>query len=160
MNPIKDLFKNALRISLKDPGMAFFLYRTIRRQAGAARVRLAWEEKGLHVLAFMIASITNHCNLQCTGCYSLAHRRPSNTEMDAAKLRSVIAEAKDLGISIILLAAAEPLTQPEILDITRDFPEIIFSLFTNSLLIGKGTIKKLKQQRNVAREEPGATCLI
>ncbi len=146
---IRNLFKDALRISLKDPGMALFLYRTIRRQARAARVRLAWEEKGLHVPAFMIASITNRCNLQCTGCYSRAHRRPSNTEMDASKLRSVIAEANEFGISIILLAGGEPLTRPEILDITRDFPKIIFPLFTNGLLIGEGTIKKLKQQRNV-----------
>ena len=146
---IRGLFKDALRISLNNPGMVLFLKRTIKWQAQAARVRAAWEEEGVHVPAFMIASITNRCNLRCAGCYARAHHRPLEAEMDGAKLRSVIAEADELGISIILLAGGEPLARPEILDITRDFPQIIFPLFTNGLLLDGPTIAKLKGQRNV-----------
>jgi len=146
---IRGLFKDALQISLNDPGMILFLKRTIKWQAQAARVRAAWKEEGVHVPAFMIASITNRCNLCCAGCYARAHHRPLEAEMDGAKLRSVIAEADELGISIILLAGGEPLARPEILDITRDFPQIIFPLFTNGLLLDGPTIAKLKGQRNV-----------
>ena len=146
---IRGLFKDALRISLNNPGMVLFLKRTIKWQAQAARVRAAWEEEGVHVPAFMIASITNRCNLRCAGCYARAHHRPLEAEMEGAKLRSVIAETDELGISIILLAGGEPLARPEILDITRDFPQIIFPLFTNGLLLDGPTIAKLKGQRNV-----------
>jgi MoaA/NifB/PqqE/SkfB family radical SAM enzyme len=69
--------------------------------------------------------------------------------MSADRLRSVIAEADELGISIILLAGGEPLTRPEILDITVDFPNIIFPLFTNGLLIDERTIDKLEGQKHV-----------
>jgi MoaA/NifB/PqqE/SkfB family radical SAM enzyme len=146
---IKNFFKDAVRVSLGDPGLALFLLQTIRRQSRASQVRLAWEERGVHVPPFMIASITKRCNLQCKGCYARALHRSPETEMSASKLRSVIAEARDLGISIILIAGGEPLTRPEILDITGDFPDVMFPLFTNGLLIGEETIQRLKKQRNV-----------
>jgi MoaA/NifB/PqqE/SkfB family radical SAM enzyme len=146
---IRDFFKDALRISLRDPGMALFALQTIRWQSKATRVRLAWEKRGVHVPPFMIASITKRCNLQCKGCYARAQHRSPEAEMSAQKLRSVIAEADEIGVSIILIAGGEPLTRPEILDITRDFPEIIFPLFTNGLLIGEETVRRLRKQRNV-----------
>ncbi len=55
--------------------------------------------------------------------------------MSADRLRGVIAEAEELGISIILLAGGEPLTRPEILDITTEaslmlrFPSEFSALF-------------------------------
>ena len=146
---IKNFFKDAVRVSLGEPGLALFLLQTIRRQSRASQVRLAWEERGVHVPPFMIASITKRCNLQCKGCYARALHRSPEAEMSASKLRSVIAEARDLGISIILIAGGEPLTRPEILDITGDFPDIMFPLFTNGLLIGEQTIQRLKKQPNV-----------
>jgi MoaA/NifB/PqqE/SkfB family radical SAM enzyme len=99
----------------------------------------------------MIASITHRCNLRCKGCYAWAqHALPElEIEMSASKLRDVIAEAKELGTSIVLLAGGEPLTRPEIFDITREFPEIIFPLFTNGTMIDEELIKQLKKQRNV-----------
>jgi MoaA/NifB/PqqE/SkfB family radical SAM enzyme len=146
---IKIFFKDAFQISLRDPGLAFFLLQTIRRQSKAAQTRLAWEKQGVHVPPFMIASITNQCNLRCKGCYAHALHRSTEAEMSADKLRSVIAEADEIGVSIILIAGGEPLTRPEILDITGEFPGMIFPLFTNGLLIDDKTIKRLKKQRNV-----------
>ncbi|MFC2145643.1 radical SAM protein, partial [Actinomycetota bacterium] len=61
----------------------------------------------------------------------------------------IISEAKELGISFIVLAGGEPLIRPEILDITGNFPEIIFLIFTNGLLIKGEELLKLKQQKNV-----------
>lgn len=146
---ITRLFKGAVRVSLKNPAMALFMARTIWRQRNAAKLRQRWEARGIHVPPFMIASITNRCNLQCTGCFAQAHQRFLETEMSVDKLRSVIAEANELGVSIILLSGGEPLSRPEILDITKDFPGIIFPLFTNGLLINEETIARFKQQRHV-----------
>ena len=41
------------------------------------------------------------------------------------KLRSVIAEAEALGVSIVMIAGGEPLTRPEVLDIAAEHPGIV-----------------------------------
>jgi MoaA/NifB/PqqE/SkfB family radical SAM enzyme len=58
-------------------------------------------------------------------------------------------EADEMGISIVLISGGEPLARPEILDITKDFPDMIFPLFTNGLLINEETISRFKNQRHV-----------
>jgi MoaA/NifB/PqqE/SkfB family radical SAM enzyme len=69
--------------------------------------------------------------------------------MNVDKMRSVIQEAKELGISFMVLAGGEPFVRQEILDITKDFPEIIFLIFTNGLMINEELLAKLKKQKNV-----------
>ena len=132
---ITKLFRGALKLCMRSPAMAAFLYQTLRWQRRAARIRQSWEDRGVRVPAFMIASITKRCNLQCKGCYAKAQHRGDEPEMSPAKLREVIAEAREIGISIILIAGGEPLTRPEILEIAGDNPQVIFPLFTNGLLI-------------------------
>jgi MoaA/NifB/PqqE/SkfB family radical SAM enzyme len=60
-----------------------------------------------------------------------------------------IAEAKELGISFIVFGGGEPLMRPRILDIPARYPEIMFLIFTNGLLIDDDTVRKMKQDRNV-----------
>jgi len=143
------LFRSALRVSLRDPASAGFMYRTMRQQQRAARLRRDWEERGVHVPPLAIASVTNRCNLHCKGCYSWAQHRSAETLLGADRLRAVFAEADELGLSIILLAGGEPLTRPEILDITEGFPSIVFPMFTNGLLIDERAIEKLSRQKHV-----------
>jgi MoaA/NifB/PqqE/SkfB family radical SAM enzyme len=145
------LFANALPLTLKDPGLFSFMAKSLFSQRKAASVRASWEKQGTHVPAFMIASVTHRCNLRCRGCYARAqHALPEmEKEMSAAKLRETIREAKELGVSIVLLAGGEPLTRPEVLEITQDYPEIIFPLFTNGTLIDEEVVKQFKKQRNI-----------
>jgi MoaA/NifB/PqqE/SkfB family radical SAM enzyme len=146
---IEVFFKSALRIVLKDPTMTYFLLRTIRRQRKAARIRLDWEKKGIHVPPLMIFSVTKQCNLQCKGCYARAQLRPSESDMTDEKLSSIFEEARGLGISLIIVAGGEPLVRKGLLSITMNFPEIIFPIFTNGMLIDAEMIEKLKKQSNV-----------
>ncbi len=145
---LKIFFKDALKVSLKNPKHALFFFRTVKWQKKAAQVRSLQEQEGIHVPPIMIFSITNECNLQCTGCYHKALARESKPEMSDEKIRSILSEAKDLGISFVVLAGGEPLVRKNILDITRDFPEIIFLVFTNGLLIDEEWLAKLKGQHN------------
>jgi MoaA/NifB/PqqE/SkfB family radical SAM enzyme len=48
----------------------------------------------------------------------------------------------------MVLAGGEPLVRHEIIDITRDYPEIICLVFTNGILIDDDLLAKLKGQRN------------
>ena len=145
---LKIFFKDALRVSLKNPSHALFFIRTIKWQKKAAQIRSSHEQEGIHVPPILIFSITNECNLQCTGCYHKALARESKPEMSDEKIHSILSEAKDLGISFVVLAGGEPLVRQSILEITKDFPEIIFLVFTNGLLIDDEWLAKLKGQHN------------
>ena len=147
---IIDLLRTALCISLKNFSQALFVLNTISSQKRAARLRLKNEELGVHVPPFMIISITNRCNLACKGCYAQARHKKENSEMSAARLKNIIGEGRELGISIVLLAGGEPLMRKnEILELGRNFPDIIFPLFTNGMLLSDDLMDILKYRKNV-----------
>ncbi|MFC1899368.1 radical SAM protein [Chloroflexota bacterium] len=141
-------FKDALRVALTDPGQAYHFLRTVKWQKKASQIRADYEKQGIHVPPIMIFSITNRCNLHCKGCYHWALRPSAQSEFDVEKLRSIISEARELGISFIMIAGGEPLVRMEMLDIINDFPEITFLVFTNGLLINEEVVSKLKKIRN------------
>lgn len=146
---IETLFKGAVALSVQKPSFALYLLETIARQRNAARLRDQWSAKGVLVPPIMIASITDRCNLRCKGCYSRTQHRPPGPEMEAEEWRRVFTEAKDLGISIALLAGGEPLMRREVLDVASSIPEIVFAVFTNGLLLDAAATARLAGARNI-----------
>lgn len=146
---IKGIFNDALTVSMKDPAMAAFFFKTALNQKKAASVRQRNEEQGTHVPPVMILSVTHKCNLRCAGCYAQITQREQKPELDEAGLRSVLRQANELGISIVLLVGGEPLTRPEIFNVTKDFPDMIFTLFTNGTLIDDAVLQQFKKQKHV-----------
>ena len=145
---IRIFFSEFVRVSLRHPGQALFFARTVLWQGRAARRRAAEARGGLHVPPIAIFSITSRCNLKCKGCYAQAIRGDAPDELSPEKLRKIVSEADALGVSFFVIAGGEPLTRPEIVDIARDFPHIVFLLVTNGLLLDAALIAKLKSQRN------------
>ena len=82
---IKKIFESASRIALRDPSQTYFLLKTVRWQKKAARVRLKWRGGGIHVPPFIFISITNRCNLKCTGCFPQAKHHSGMPEMSESK---------------------------------------------------------------------------
>ena len=146
---IFEILRQALGISLTDPRMSLFLLGALLRQNKAARRRELWERRGVHVPPFLIASITRRCNLSCVGCYARVQNRPHQGEMSMGRFNELMDEAQELGFSFALLAGGEPLTRPDILDVTASHRQIIFPLFTNGTLLCEQAAKKLKRQKNV-----------
>ena len=146
---IDTFFHNAMQIIGGNPAMLKFIAQTIRFQKKAAVQRSACRKEDLQVPPYMIISVTNRCNLQCKGCYSQAQQRPLEEELGSDRLRTLLKEAKDLGISFVFLAGGEPLMRPDLLEVTKDFPEVIFPLFTNGLLLSDKIITCLRKQKNV-----------
>jgi MoaA/NifB/PqqE/SkfB family radical SAM enzyme len=146
---IREVFKDALRACLRHPALALFFARTVTAQRRAARRRELWLQQGLPVPPLLIASITNRCNLQCTNCYARTQHWRAEQEMPMDRWQTLLGEARELGIGLVMLAGGEPLTRPEALDLTRNFPDIVFPLFTNGLLMTPGIISELKRQRHV-----------
>ncbi len=142
-------WKNAVTVSLKNPAQAVYFLNVVRNQQKASQRRKACFAEGLQVPPMMIISITNRCNLHCKGCFHQALRDVTQPEMSEERLRGVIAEGRDLGVSFMVLAGGEPLVRQDILAITRDFPEVIFFMFTNGLLITDETAAQFKKQKNI-----------
>jgi MoaA/NifB/PqqE/SkfB family radical SAM enzyme len=146
---IRIFFSEFVRVSLRHPSQALFFVRTVFWQAAAARRRGRVAAEGITVPPIAIFSITNKCNLRCKGCYAQAIRGDAPDELSSERMRSIVAEADELGISFFVIAGGEPLTRPEIVDIARDFPHIVFLLVTNGLLLSPELIARLSRLRNV-----------
>ena len=146
---IKQLFADAMKAAIANPPLALAMFRVMRYQRKAYRLRQQWESEGLHIPPFMIASITHRCNLNCAGCYAKTLRPTDTGEMSSERLHRLLTEARELGISIVMLAGGEPLVRKDLLDITADFPEIVFPLFTNGLLLDEQIVRRLTKQKNV-----------
>jgi MoaA/NifB/PqqE/SkfB family radical SAM enzyme len=150
---IYSLFRSAWRITRADPALRGFFWKAGLAQGRAARVRKGWHRNGVQVPPLLICSITTRCNLNCVGCYAhalaRAFHRDEQQEMSKEKLESVLSEAHELGISIVLLAGGEPLVRKDLLEVTAHYPDIIFPLFTNGLLIDDDLIERFQRQKNV-----------
>jgi MoaA/NifB/PqqE/SkfB family radical SAM enzyme len=71
-------------------------------------------------------------------------------EMSPDTLASVVEQATVLGVSVIVIAGGEPLMRvDEILRMAKTFPEILFPVFTNGLLINETIAEKIAGCRNV-----------
>jgi len=145
---LRIFFSEFVRVSLRRPSQALFFARTVLWQGRAARLRARHAAEGLTVPPIAIFSITNGCNLRCKGCYAQAIRGDAPDELSAGELRDIVLQADSLGVSFFVIAGGEPLTRPEIIDITRDFPHIVFLLVTNGMLLDAALIARLAEQRN------------
>ena len=146
---LRIFFSEFVRVSLAHPSQALFFARTVLWQGAAARRRARCAREGLTVPPIAIFSITNRCNLRCKGCYAQAIRGDAPDELSTERMRGIIAEAEELGVSFFVIAGGEPLTRPEIIDTAREHPRILFLLVTNGLLLSPGLIQDLSVLRNV-----------
>ena len=69
---VERIAKEIFRASLSDPATSLFMSRYIRYAKKASALRLEAERSGRHVPPFLIASISEQCNLHCAGCYARA----------------------------------------------------------------------------------------
>ena len=146
---LKIFLKDALKAAVTNPSQAVFFLKTLNWQKRAAGIRENLEKGGIHVPPVLIFSVTSKCNLHCKGCYHQALRQMSQRDISDERLVRAIAEAKELGISFIVFGGGEPLMRPHLLDIPAKYPEIMFLMFTNGLLIDDGVIRKMKEERNI-----------
>jgi MoaA/NifB/PqqE/SkfB family radical SAM enzyme len=143
------LFKDIAKIALSNPTQSVFFLRTLRWQRNAQKTREKWESQGIHVPPILVISVTSKCNLHCEGCYHQALRNQTNQEMSDERIWKLVKEAKELGVSFIVLAGGEPLMRPNILNLSKETPEIMFMMFTNGLLINDEVLKQISDIKNV-----------
>ena len=150
---VEKIVKGAVRATLSDPRESAFMARFALSSHEASRRRAKAQEDGENIPPFLIASITSSCNLHCAGCYyrhnhACTDAAPVN-QLTGEDWENIFAEAKELGISFILLAGGEPLLRRDVLEAAGNYPEIIFPVFTNGTLLNDKYIKLFDKKRNL-----------
>lgn len=146
---ITGMFRDTIKITKFEPAKLLFLLRLLFRQRSAFRRRQAAMNRGIEMPAFMIISVTNRCNLNCAGCYSKGHKRDPGKELTTEELKNLLTEAVNLGVSVVILAGGEPFTRKDLLDVTGSFPELLFAVFTNGMLLTDDHLKQIRKQKNL-----------
>ncbi len=156
--PYRDLFNQtigetiaqAVRIIAGEPALVIPGTVILHNQRKAAAVRKQYEGDGLLVPPVMIVSITSRCNLACAGCYMHGRGEKPKKDMSGETLLSVIDQAAELGVSIMVIAGGEPFVrQDEIFTLAKTHPRVLFPVFTNGLLIDRAMAEKIAACRNI-----------
>lgn len=150
---VERVVADAVRATLKNPKESIFMAKFAAASRRASARRRAAEDKGEHIPAFLIASITSQCNLHCAGCYSRCNN--ATTDEDPGNLltqddwNKIFNEANDLGISFILLAGGEPMLRRDVIEAAGNIPDILFPVFTNGTFMNGRYLDLLDEHRNL-----------
>ena len=152
-NGVENLVKNILRATLKDPKESAFMMKYSRSVKEAAKRRAELNEDGEHIPPFLIASITSSCNLHCAGCYARHNQACCDSspieQLSDAEWLKIFHEAKELGLSFILLAGGEPMIRRDVITAAGSVPEILFPIFTNGTMIDEAYLALFEKHRNL-----------
>lgn len=150
---VESIVSDAMKAALKNPKESAFLLQYAASAKRAAKKRERHAQSGRHVPSFLIASITNRCNLHCAGCYARANRLCSDSGADGQltddQWDDVFTQAAEIGVSFVLLAGGEPMLRPGVVRRAATHREILFPVFTNGTVLDGELVELLDQNRNL-----------
>jgi MoaA/NifB/PqqE/SkfB family radical SAM enzyme len=142
--------KRTIRILGARPSLIMAGARIHHHQKRAAKLRKNAKAEGRDIPVMMLLSITSRCNLTCAGCYMKLRQTQTGTEMTPDELNVIIAQAEELGISVIALIGGEPLLRSQdVINLARSFPRILFTVSTNGTLIDEKIATELSDCKNI-----------
>ncbi len=115
-NSIRDFYKWRASAAV-IPKLALHFTRTASTSAKRPPRRRKAAKAGVQVPPFMILSVTRRCNCRCAGCFVQEHNRPAGNELTVAEIRTILSDARDLGVSIVALAGGKPSRSQKMLDV-------------------------------------------
>ncbi|MCW4034530.1 MAG: radical SAM protein [Candidatus Bathyarchaeota archaeon] len=132
----------------------------LRAYTKANQLRKDYEQQGLKVPPALILSLTQQCNLSCSGCFAAASGITCNKNGSASKKkkpqldwsgwRSIVSEASELGVFGFFLAGGEPFLFPQLIELCEEFNDRCFIVFTNGTAITENDFERLKRLSNTA----------
>lgn len=96
--------------------------------------------------AFVMISVTENCNLACSGCWISGGGKKSITPK---QLDGIITSCKAKGSFFFGILGGEPLLYKGLLDVLEKHPECYFQLFTNGILIDDEMALRFKKMGNI-----------
>lgn len=150
---IENIVKGIVKASFKNPKETAFILKYALSSKEARKKRESLNTNGENVPAFLISSITSNCNLFCKGCYARENKSCgeglNKEQLSGKRWGEIFKEARDLGISFILLAGGEPLLRRDVIEKAAEVKEIIFPIFTNGTMLQKEYINLFDKNRNL-----------
>lgn len=152
-NGVEKIVKNAVKATFSNPKEAAFMARFALSSKESSRRRAEAEKQGESIPPFLIASITSSCNLHCAGCYSRQNHACTDgapvDQLTSDEWKKIFAEARDMGISFILLAGGEPLLRRDVIEAAGEYQDMLFPVFTNGTLLDDDYMKLFDKKRNL-----------
>lgn len=96
--------------------------------------------------AFVMISVTESCNLSCTGCWISSGGRKS---LSISQLDGIIRSGKRQGSYFFGILGGEPLMYKGLLDVLEKHSDCYFQLFTNATLLTDEIALRLRKMGNV-----------
>lgn len=96
--------------------------------------------------AFLMISVTETCNLACSGCWVSAGGRKMLTPQ---QLDGIISASKAEGCYFFGILGGEPLLYKGLLDVLSRHGDCYFQLFTNGILLNDSVAQRLRSMGNV-----------
>ena len=107
------------------------------------------KENGFFPPTVLLASITQHCNYNCSGCW--AHDYEVKEDLSFEQWTRIFDEARnEMGIHMLPIVGGEPFIRKDFLELCEQYPDCIFLVFTNGSLLTEETVKKIKKLGNIA----------
>lgn len=151
---VENTVKSIAKVSLLHPQAGKFMMQHIMESKQARKKRADAEKNGRHIPPFLIASITNRCNLHCRGCYSRANNACVDGDcasgvLSAEDWNDIFCQAGDIGVEFILLAGGEPFVRKDVLSAAAKNRRILFPIFTNGTMMDEAALDLMEQSRNL-----------
>lgn len=152
-NGIQNIIADVISHTFQNPKETAFLLKYRSHSKKAEKTRTSWEEKGQHIPAFLISSITHSCNLFCKGCYARGnggcHDNNAIPMLSDDEWGNIFLQASDLGIGFHLLAGGEPLLRRDVISKAASIENTIFPIFTNGTMIDDFYLNLFDKHRNL-----------
>lgn len=150
---VENIVKEVMRATISRPKASIFMAQHYIDSGKAKKLRQKAEKENLHIPPFLIASISNKCNLHCKGCFARANNGCVDSDCGDAlscdDWNSIFSQAQELGIEFILLAGGEPFVRRDVLTCAGNNRKILFPIFTNGTMIDEKYIDLLDDNRNL-----------
>lgn len=150
---VEYILKDSIRACIKNPKEMRYILKFSKNARKAIRIRKKYAEGGQNIPVFLIASITSNCNLHCKGCYSRANDACNDSEpinqLSSDQWEDIFIQAREIGISFIVLAGGEPMLREDVILKASKYPEILFPIFTNGTMLNDDYLELLDENRNL-----------
>ena len=110
--------------------------------------RLEEEKKGGFVPFTVLFSPTMRCNLRCKGCY--AGNYSQSDDLPYEVVDRMVTEAEEIGVAFMTVLGGEPFMWEHLFTLLEKHPHMYFQIYTNSTLLTRERVQKIKQLGNAA----------
>ena len=94
----------------------------------------------------MLISPTMKCNLDCYGCYAGDY---SHDELEPEIIHRVLSEAKEMGISLVVVLGGEPFLRKDLLGVYEAHPDMAFQVFTHGGFLDEKMVENIARLGNI-----------